>query len=510
MKIVVLDDEEKVCTLICTLIDWKGIGLTLEGTASDGPSGLALLEKKKPDLLITDIRMPGMDGLELIEKAKKNLPDLQVIIISGYSQFDYAQKAIRCGVVNYLLKPVKKQELNDTLKKMAAQYERMRLATSKTQELEEQVRSHELQNRKNTLRTAVQQHDAQVFASCGLAYPVRLFAVKIDGMQPPYDMQAEQVLADKLEEFADADGKGISALSGSVCFIVRPGTDDEYGVRILAWAKAQVQIFRSFTLTVSTCPAAESPDAFPVSVGLLYQGLSRRLDEGTLAVYEENAYAAPENFNEQPLVKELFTSMQQSNRQLFFETLGKFLTPFSRKKYPPYECECAVRQCCTSILDEAKQRLEPSSYASAEKEYALVDMACSRESLADNAAAFADKVYTRVTEDERDRLVRPIRDAQLFIARHFDDSGISLAEVAAHVGLNATYFSGLFKKSCNTGFAEYLQSIRLEKAKDLLVTTSKPVKQIAADTGYSDPKHFAKVFRSVIGINPNEYRQLYI
>src|SRR5574344_683656 len=117
------------------------------GTSSDGISGLALVKKIKPDLLITDIRMPGITGLQLIEEAKKILPDLQVILISGYSQFDYAQTAIRCGVTDYLLKPVKKQELDETLNKMVLEYEQKRRTVSHAQQIEEKIKTIETERK---------------------------------------------------------------------------------------------------------------------------------------------------------------------------------------------------------------------------------------------------------------------------------------------------------------------------------------------------------------------------
>ncbi len=122
MKVVVADDERRVCALIVALIDWDGLGLQNVGTAYDGLEAFEVIKREKPDLVITDIRMPGLDGLELISKAKALYPDLQFIIISGHKQFDYAQSAIKYGVGEYLLKPIKKQELNQTLQRMKNRY----------------------------------------------------------------------------------------------------------------------------------------------------------------------------------------------------------------------------------------------------------------------------------------------------------------------------------------------------------------------------------------------------
>ena len=108
MKVIVADDEAKVCQLICSLVDWASLDMEVAGVAHNGIEALELVETLRPDLIITDIRMPGYDGLELISRAKAAKPDLDFIIVSGYRHFEYAQSAIKYGVSDYLLKPIKK------------------------------------------------------------------------------------------------------------------------------------------------------------------------------------------------------------------------------------------------------------------------------------------------------------------------------------------------------------------------------------------------------------------
>lgn len=122
LKVLIADDEEKICQLIIKLINWEEMGLKIAATASNGIEALEQAKICKPEILITDIRMPGIDGMELIRKVKEKLPDTEIIIISGYRHFEYAQTAIRYGVRNYLLKPIKKEELRDTLQKIADIY----------------------------------------------------------------------------------------------------------------------------------------------------------------------------------------------------------------------------------------------------------------------------------------------------------------------------------------------------------------------------------------------------
>ena len=115
IKVIIADDEKRICTLITKLIDWDNLDMTLVGTANNGIETLELIKKEKPEIVITDIRMPGYDGLDMIERAKKINKDLEFIIISGYSHFEYAKKAISYGVKDYLLKPINKEELFTTL-----------------------------------------------------------------------------------------------------------------------------------------------------------------------------------------------------------------------------------------------------------------------------------------------------------------------------------------------------------------------------------------------------------
>ena len=118
LSVLIVDDERAICFLLRKLIHWEELGLTCLGTASSGAEAYRLAREQKPDILITDIQMPGMNGLELIEKVQKEQPDTSFVIVSGYQEFEYAKQAIRFGVEDYLLKPIKENELNAILSRI--------------------------------------------------------------------------------------------------------------------------------------------------------------------------------------------------------------------------------------------------------------------------------------------------------------------------------------------------------------------------------------------------------
>lgn len=117
LKVIIADDERLICRLVQTLADWDSLGMEVVAMAENGLEALELVQSRHPDILITDIRMPGCDGLELIRSAKQIMPDLEVVIISGYAHFEYAQSAMKYGAGYYLLKPIKQAELMETLEK---------------------------------------------------------------------------------------------------------------------------------------------------------------------------------------------------------------------------------------------------------------------------------------------------------------------------------------------------------------------------------------------------------
>ena len=149
LKVLIADDERKVCQLIEKLIDWQALDMQVTATAENGIEALERIKEHHPDIVITDIRMPGYDGLDLIRLGQEINPRMEFIIISGYRHFEYAQTAIRYGVNAYILKPIKKDDLTGTLKKLGSKFQKETLQLS----YEEQIRQT-LKTDEETLRQA--------------------------------------------------------------------------------------------------------------------------------------------------------------------------------------------------------------------------------------------------------------------------------------------------------------------------------------------------------------------
>ena len=150
VKLVVADDEERVCRLILALGEWEKLGIEVAGTAANGIQALEMIRREKIDILITDIRMPGCSGMELIEKARKFSPDIKIMIISGYANFEYAQTALKQSVRDYLLKPIDRAALNESLAKMVREIETERRKNLAFQDIQNE-RKEEMAKIRNML-----------------------------------------------------------------------------------------------------------------------------------------------------------------------------------------------------------------------------------------------------------------------------------------------------------------------------------------------------------------------
>ncbi len=218
LKVLIADDEEKICQLIEKLIDWQALDMKLSGVANNGIEALERIEALSPDVVITDIRMPGYDGLDLVKKTRELNVGVEFVIISGYRHFEYAQTAIKYGVSDYLLKPIKKQELTETLEKIRVRYnekseqltyeERVRLARkSDAERLRTTWFSNVLYRDRSeqdcsSLEEINKQYYYQLKQGC-----FQIVCVKFDGISMPDEKNLE-FLTEKTTQIAEQMLKG--------------------------------------------------------------------------------------------------------------------------------------------------------------------------------------------------------------------------------------------------------------------------------------------------------------
>ncbi|MDR1664575.1 MAG: response regulator [Clostridiales bacterium] len=529
LKVIIADDEERVCRLVRLLADWDALGMEVVATAANGIEALEKIEALTPDILVTDIRMPGYDGIELIKRAKQLSPHLEIALISGYAQFEYAQIAMRYDVGGYLLKPIKKDMLTDILKKLGRKCRERALAGEVISTLR-----HDREAAGRLLRCRL----AEDLIAGSLEAPsrafllneynfdtrgglLRTFILKADFASEHIREAGMLVIKGKAAEifeksvlplclsgvlhFHHSSGHGIisfeknnretvrSALRqflnqleaqklifGPVDFSLGLGKtvfDSEELADSLRAAKFAV----AERLTEGTCRTFEAaPGASSLDARKLLDNFSRRAEYAADALDTEASDAAAE---------ELRNESRQFPDARGFEIADLVLT--SGRMF-------SARMCMnTESADALARRFEETC-----------ENCASADRLFDCLKIFLRQQITEARERREGEAIRPIRVAKQYIRQHYREP-ITLEDVCGAAGFSVSYFSTMFKKETGGGFLKYLTQVRIEQAKALLRDTTLSVAEICAEVGYSDIKHFTGSFKKLTNLSPGQYRKLY-
>jgi two-component system response regulator YesN len=501
-------------------IDWQSHGFEFCGEAPDGEIALPLLHATHPDVLITDIKMPFMDGLELCKIVREQMPWVKIVILSGHDEFEYAQKAINLGVTEYLLKPVTAQDLHHVLQRIACQLDRERREQEHLETLKSQVEENRAALRERLLLNlamgAVSSAEAiekgyllglDLVAGCYLVVVVRIdLRHAADSFDYHRYHRAQQALAKPLEPQLDVllIKKDVEEL----VFIMK-GNSPEY-----------LHERKDMLVRVIQAQAA----AIGCSVAIGCGAAKHRLTD----IY-------------QSFVEALIEAQGMSNRDtaLTGNNIGKAeLLKINKPAVESY-LRCGVKEDFPDFFDTFIRPLcEPALKSYLVKNYLIMDIALAAAKFVTDLGGNVDRVVPAfdnmeatlaeitTTEHLRDCLqdiligaltyrdglgnhqhglmLQQVHD---YIDQHYMDANLSLNEVASRVSLSPSHFSTVFSQETGQTFKEYLTEVRIQRAKELLRSTTLKSFEISYQIGYSDPHYFSYVFRKHTGLSPKEYRQ---
>lgn len=527
LRVIIADDEERICQLICALADWERLDMEVAGVAHNGVDALDLVRQETPDILITDIRMPGMAGLEVIRRAKEDIPWLEVIIISGYAQFDYAQTAIQYGVGEYLLKPINKEALNSTLGRLAQNCRSRQQAQENMQRLE----STSNDGRKRLRESLPAALLAGSFAIGGDADMARqygyasrhdtwqCFLLKTDCDLEAFSAHSLGIVQEKARDIlmpllGDCTGDCVMGAKDTVLLGIIDSAESarsevrralREGLNLLV---AQKNLFGEIAFSLALGQGVASPAALPESLENVQLLLGDRLLEGTGRLLEGET--APSGFPADRLLasyaREIARAVDvldadEAQRAVHNLALATAAHPGVRGFELIRLAQDAGGMFIAQLGVEDRQQEQASFRAS-------LDQANHTEALFECLRLLHVRLLTAEQARRKDQDERPIRMAKQYIQSHFAEP-ITLEEVAAAIGFSPNYFSTLFKKEVGEGFAKYLTHVRMEQARSLLRETRLSVAEVCRQAGFGDIKHFNRTFRAETGLTPGEYRKLY-
>ena len=542
LKIFLAEDEVVVRETIKRMIPWEELGFELVGEAADGEMALPLLIRQQPDLLITDIKMPFMDGLTLARLAKKEIPGLKVVILSGYDDFNYAKQAIGIGVEDYLLKPITKNALIERLSEIRSRYEHEKTQKEYYEKFQREMQAYEKNSSRDFFEALVggSMDMMEVYKRAeklGLDIVAEAYNVLI------FTMNCDEDFSGQRDEYSSWEAESLELLenffAGHSSAMLFQSNIFSYGVllkgqretieentracvdeirKILSRQDGRREWFLAVGQSVDrlsqiqksyhTASRAFSQRYLYDENILYYDEMETMEHPGGQAETEDNAYLQKVDVNAlNPAILQKFLSngLQEETENFvkdYFYAIGQ--EPMESLVFRNY----VILNVRFSVISFIKGLgCDTNEMESADTEEVLAESGKNMES----AIAYAKKMISQAIEirdqnsGNKNRSI--LKTAVDFIDSHYMDEEISLNTVANVANVSSNHFSALFSQNMGQTFIEYLTTLRMNKAKELLRCTGMRSSEIAGEIGYKDAHYFSYLFKKTQVMTPSDYRK---
>ena len=533
-RIIIVDDEDIVRQGIIKNMDWNNLGFTVVGEAEDGAEALDLVQSLCPDLVLADIRMPLMDGLELTKQIESIMPFVKVAFLTGHDEFEYAQQSVKLGVIDYILKPFGKHELAEMLTRI-----KQKLDIEANENKEKEVLKHQLMQNMPILKErflndllftdmdSSQFNEKQLFYNLNLngANSI-LFAVEIadyNSLTKSLDEQERQLirftLLNKIKDLATMY-KTMTVFEVQYDYIVILYCSDDQPDLMLKNIVFFTDELQNFSQARFQCSVSIGISNFFKNIlhaRISFQEALSALDYkyiwGNNAVIHFSDIQNDSFFHysyPHEIEKQILICIKQNHKESIDGLLEGMCKSILEPTPVPWEYALIMfSQLLTSLL-----KLMQESGLNATEQFAdqnLYLQVLNLKSIPEMHEWFTEIIIGICTSIAKTRNTinkNIVEKAVAFIADNYTCESLSFKDVASHVNLSESYLSVLFKNEAGEPFQNYLIRIRLEASKELLRTTDISINEISIRVGYSNPQYFSTAFKKNVGVTPGDYRKI--
>ncbi len=525
-KILLVDDEEEVRTSIIKKIEWEKIGFTVIGDAENGRDALEKVELYEPDVVLTDIRMPYMDGLALAEQIRKLRPSIKIIIFSGYDDFEYAKQAISLNITEYILKPVNAKELMEILervrKNLDEEIERLRGEKALKESYYKNLsilRENFLGNlvkgkvRVEEIAPYMEEYDLPLLrGNCWVAIKLNMGK----GTAELNGLHGEGLLTVSIRKLIDEK----LANWESFATFQRPS-----GLCGIIAMKSDKSLSGLMSVLEDVCRESKRILKQPLTIGI--GGVVNRLEDmevsysGAREAVEYSKLVGDVIFiNDVEPVREAIMRLDEKaeavlNYSLRFgdeEAIISCVENIAQKMKTGALSHSGIQAYVIGILNAVlrvvqKYELDEQLIFGQYTDYnGVISGVLTADDLLEWLKDICFSISACLTK-ERDGSTRTlIREAKRYIAENYANSELSLEMLCGHLHMSTAYFSTVFKREVGESYTSYLTGVRLEKAVELLKDTDYKTYMIASKVGYDEPNYFSYVFKKRYGVSPNKFR----
>ena len=522
LKVFLVEDEFVIREGIKNNIDWETHGYEFCGEAGDGELAYPMIQRLRPDIVITDIRMPFMDGLELSRLIRRELPDIEIIILSGYQEFEYAKEAIKLGVAQYLSKPINGEELLAELEELSAKIEEKRRATQIRERYLKEMEENTLRERKKLFQslvvgdnTAAELLESAERLGIDLSAPwYNIILFKTQSLRHAQDEYSGSLIRIEEELRSLEDGTTVVSFDRNLegkAFLLKAESEEQLQLQQQEYIEKikdimekyeHVRYFGGIGRPVNRL--RELPDSFEqASHAFAHRYLvqdSRILDGGYLAQGTEEEHFDIKQVNPKQIDRTRIQEfLKQGDREEVVYFVEEFFRDLSNKalQYITMDAYFCVADFLESLSTDTQDPETPSQDEKTQQD-------------SDSAIQYIIRILDKALE-ARDRAASSryddvVEQVMKYIEENYAEEELSLNLLASHVNFSPNHLSMIFSQQTGMSFIKYLTDYRMNKAKELLRCTGKRSSLISQEVGYKDPHYFSYLFKKTQGMTPTQYR----
>lgn len=516
-KLVIADDDEIQLQGMCCAFPWEELDIEVAAGVDDGDKALKAAVEKQADILLTDIKMSNMDGLKLTEQIRMLCPDTRVVIMSAYDDFQFAQKALRLGVDDYLLKPIDLQQMRETMRQIVYQKE-------------EQKRNGQLQKRSSRLEEMVME-DEEILEETFFQNVLnqKYTRVVCSKMEEPYLKSTGQkwLVVEALFDPSEKEDEYRKILGDTgrergfiyihsfghhlFCCLCGEETAEQEVYSFEETCRSRMKaVDAGVPVTFIAGPAVSELYYLSLSYEKIRQICSYQFSEGkdkNLSEKDLDKYFDQNHTVNKSLVEYLAKLVMTGYTDMLHEYIGRLK---NNLRDTGSDSILMLSFSVSSILGEIR-RMPQFKEEQGEELDALYYRIIKQKTL-DDAMELLEaeliKLAENVKENDPASAEQSILNACEYIEEHFADPGLRIGDAAAYAGLSQNYFSTVFTEVTGESFTDYLIKRRMKEAQILLMNPEYKIQEIGYMTGYDNPAYFSAAFKKFTGVSVSQYKKM--
>lgn len=534
LKVLIVDDEAMIRKGLNQILDWNALNMNIIGSAKDGEEGLLMIKELGPDIVLTDIKMPHKNGLDMIEECAKAKIEPYFVVLTGFDEFDYAKRALKNQVLDYLLKPIDESELKKVMIRIKQKIEKREERTAYIQVMERKLSENLPTLREKFIGDFILGNLAphQINNDNFEFYDIHLrgthfkiilieaddipVAESMTGVNKEKDRQLTKLsLIDITNDLLNK--KGIHVLTstyGEQILVVAYGYNKQFHGLIEALHEVHRTAKRVLGNTITFGISTTGTDINLLSVLYreskaamnykLYEGRGSIINYSELDIHYKSVYAYPEE-----QVRILINAISDSKEDMVYQVLDEIFHHIRKfRSLPPNY----VYRMCTEILFGVRKALDEIgvdmdkvvnedilSYSVISRYQTLDDLSEWFKGIFNQIMDYCYRRKTNTSNDSMDHIL-------LYLKSNYQEN-ITLDLISKKFFIEPSYFCKIFKKVTNETYLSFLTRIRIEKAADLLKNPDVKVYEVSERVGYDNQRYFSQIFKKKYGITPSEYKE---